>query len=87
MVLPVGGERKAVRDFTCRDIEALEELYRGMAGRMTVRAEQWGRLRRAMAVDDTVGTAMDAGRVKKVHLGFLEKPSTLDGFLTAGEEP
>lgn len=73
--LPVNGRMVAIRDLTSQDIQHIEDGYRGMAHIATARAERWGRIRsRLTGPEDTVGAAVDEGRV-----GLQELISTSPG--------
>ena len=52
--LPVNGRSVAIRDLTRRDIQFIEDGYRGLAHIAGARAERWGRIRsRLNGPDDT----------------------------------
>lgn len=73
--LPVRGNLVRIRDLTTTDIEYIEDQYRGIAQIATARGERWGSIRRKMEHGETVGQAVDAGRVRLADLlatGFSE---------------
>lgn len=82
MELPVGGGRKRVRDFTPRDIDSLVATYRGLVDAVTAKAEKWARLKRAMRADDTIASALEAGRLKATSVEFIGAPNS--ELLTSG---
>ena len=79
--LPVAGEVKAVRDLTPRDIDTIADGYRSLARVSESRAEQWKRVQRKLRSEETIGEAVEAGRLKLTDLMVAQHTGPEDAGL------
>ncbi len=68
---------KPLGDFTARDVQCVEDYFRGEARKMETVAARWREIHRGMLMDDTLESAAEAGRISKesivaISQGFSE---------------